>query len=548
MTSYSKKDLHRKDKQGVQAKDFRIEDEEIYSTLIRHKKLLSERNKNKGFQNLEHERKTNYYDDIASKPEIKEVLTKLCNELIITSKEIPSFAEPKIHDDRLRQLGFKKEVLEKVKENLDLNFSDFVRKMGLSGDGAWQKMYQFLKYGRKAWFIIYDNPTNPKKIHHFVEVDVNTLEPYYERGQRFWIHRPKSTTDIQQNVMGASNFLNNYSGDGTVLFDHEIIYLSWSDDMEENETTSYLEGLIKPYNMMRVIDETKIIWAVTNSTYRTMYSIPTQTQGRNRSEQTVSMTMELYKDDYNFDSYSGDVSVNGTTNLPMSKDIFLSNGDSGTPEVTVLGGEGFDMQNMEPNEYMKNKFYSSTMMPFNRFEKGGQDTWNYDPTSVYIEEIGFDKFKRKIQNIYGKILLIPLTYQLILEYPYLHNEPDLAENIYLDFNSDSELSMMIRQELLKAKFDFISEITDKLTIDTPDGDTIPWMPIEYAMKEYAGFTEEEIKYIDKLRLESIEKKLLMERKIKQTRAKFGLEIEFDEFNEDPDNPDGGGGDDLNFGF
>ncbi len=535
MTSYSKKVLDKKEGQG---KDFRLEDDEMYSTILRHSKLLRERNKNKGFKNLESSKRTSYLNDMASKPEIREVLTKMCNELIVTRENSTVFAEAKVRDLELKELGFKEKVIESINESLKINFNDFIKKLNMTRDGAWNIMYQFLKHGRKAWQIVYDNPQNPKKILHFVEMDVDTLEEIYDKGERFWIQTPKSTSDLQMGGIGLSSQMSSGVQNKTLFYDHQIIMIDWNSNLEETESTSYLEGLVKPYNMMRIMDETRIIWAVTNSTFRTMYSIPTANQGRHRAEQTVSTTMELYKDHYDFDSTSGDVTTNGRTNLQMSKDIFLSNGDTGTPEVTVLGGEGFDLQNIEPNIHFQKKFYRASGIPYARFEPNSAETWNVDPTATQREEMDFDRYKGKIREIYAKIILKPLIYQLVLDHPELHNEPDIAENIYIDFETNSLFGRMMKQEVLKAEFEFVEQIRNSLVTELASGESISMMPLEYILKEYLDYDDDKLKMIEEMRLKEIEKNLLLEKKILNIRNKYGLEEEFGEFGDEADG-DGG---------
>lgn len=523
-TAYSSKVLGKKE---TQAKDMRLEGDEMYSTVLRHSQLLAQRYRNKSYKYYDNTRKSEYLSHISSRPEIKEVLTKMCNELVVTHEDASVFAEPQIRDLKLKELGFKDSTITAVQDSLNNNFSDFYKKLGMSRSGSWKIMYEFLKEGKKAWEIIYDNPSNPKKILHFVEIDYNTLEMIYQDGERMWIHTPMSQSDIQNGGMWNSQIDTNTTGK-VLLYDHQIIHIDWNDGMIDSEHQSYMEQLIKPYNMMRIIDETRITWAVTNSTFRTLYSIPTANQGRNRSEQTVSTAMEMYKDHYSFDTYSGDVSVNGENNLMMSKDIFMSNGDNGQPEISVLGGEGFDLQSIEPNEMFQKKFYRASGMPNGRFDSGGQETWNLDPTSVYREEIEFGRYISNIREIFSNVLLKPLLYQLVLDIPELHNEPDIPENIFLSYTSYGIFTKLMEQEMLKVQFEFVEQIRNAAGTEMADGSTLPLIPMEFIFKEYGIFDDEKIKLIEKMRIEEVEKNLILEKKIKDTRKKYGIADDFEE--------------------
>ncbi len=523
-TSYSQKVLDRKE---VQAKDFRLEDDEFYSALNQHSKLLSQKYKNKSYKFLDTNKKNDYLDFMASRPEIKEALTKMCNELIVTTEDNNKFAEPKLRDIELEELGFEKKNISNISDSIKMSYNDFYKKMGMSRNGAWNHMYDFLKKGKKAWEIIYDNVENPKRILHFVEVDPNSLEMFYDNGERFWIHTPKSVSDLQQGQLWNSQ-LETQQHNKKTLYDHQIIYISWTEDMVNSEHMSYLEQLIKPYNMMRIIDETKIIWAVTNSTFRTLYSIPTANQGRNRSEQTVTDAMEMYKDHYNFDNYTGDISINGENNLMFAKDMFMSNGDSGSPEVTVQGGEGFDLSSIEPNEMFQKKFYRATNIPLGRFDSSSQETWNLDPTSIYREEMEFDRYKGMIRNIFGKSMIKPVLYQLVLDVPELHDEPDVPENVYLEYTSYSIFHKLMELEMLKVQFESVEQIRNSLTIEMGDGSALPMLPMKYIFKEYLGYDDDKLNFIEKMRLEELEDNLIIEKKIAETRKRYNIEPDFGE--------------------
>ena len=58
-----------------------------------------------------------------------------------------------------------------------------------------------------------------------------------------------------------------------ILFDSQIIYISYSkSDMVSR--ISYVERLIRSFNILRTMEATRIIWAVTNASYKTQYIIP----------------------------------------------------------------------------------------------------------------------------------------------------------------------------------------------------------------------------------------------------------------------------------
>lgn len=518
--SYSKKELS---KAEAQPKDLKVTDAELYSAMRRHGKLVELRNKNKSYQTLDSNTRQNYLEQMAGRPEIIEVLRKMCNELVVTHDDANTFAEIKVAEIKLEEYGFDEKTIAAVSKNVKDTFSDVYRWVGFSRTGAWNHMYDFLKQGKKAFHIIWDDPANPKLIMNMFEVDYDSLEEHYDDGQRFWIHTKKDFTayNTSNQWIGGNAAGQSLAANQVLLYDHQIVRVSWSEDKIDSPHTSYLEQLIKPYNFMRILDETKIVWAVTNATFRTHYAIPTSNQGRNRSEQTVSEFIDMYKDKFTLDAVSGDVTVNGENNLMFNKDHFTAKGDSGDPEITTLGGDGPDMQTMEPNEYMAKKYYRASGMPLSRFDPSSSDAWNLDPTSIYREEIDFGRYLAQIREIFSMIIIKPVLFQLAASIPELHDEPQIAECIFLKYTSYSRFTRMMEQEMMKAEFEFVKTIRDSLTMQIGD-EEIPLLPMNFILKKYLDYDEETLKNIDQHRDDELVHTIKIEARRMALRKEYGL--------------------------
>jgi len=80
----------------------------------------------------------------------------------------------------------------------------------------------------------------------------------------------------------------------------------------------------KIINFFKSLFKRKSVDADTNEYQKyTKFVIPTNGMSKSQAKESVAKLMQSYKEDVNFDSESGEITVNGKPNIPFSKQIWI---------------------------------------------------------------------------------------------------------------------------------------------------------------------------------------------------------------------------------
>src|SRR5690606_13660135 len=110
-------------------------------------------------------------------------------------------------------------------------------------------------------------------------------------------------------------------------------------------------NLERSFNVYRLMERSRIAWAVNNSQFRMIANIPTKGQGYNKSIQTLRSAMNKYAEKAEYNDDQGVVTVNGSPSRAINKELWTSETTSGKPEFTTVGGDGPEIQDMGPVMY-----------------------------------------------------------------------------------------------------------------------------------------------------------------------------------------------------
>jgi hypothetical protein len=107
-----------------------------------------------------------------------------------------------------------------------------------------------------------------------------------------------------------------------LLLDAQIIYISYSNNQDYTET-SYVEPLIRPYNQLKLLEQTKILYNINQAAIYKKFVIPIGGLSRNAAEQQIAQLMSEYHEDIQWEDDLGIVKINGSSNIPHSKDYWF---------------------------------------------------------------------------------------------------------------------------------------------------------------------------------------------------------------------------------
>ena len=471
-------------KQNIEAEpsDARYLPDEIYSQMLLQKmseSTYTKRGQSAKFFSLEPYTKRKRLQSMSSYDMLDEVLTKITDEIIVdgTQSEYPITID--IDRIALEKNKLKADFIDKFEKRANDIFNTMYNLYGFRDTGStyslWNTVYEFLIEGKRAYTIVYDDPEKPKNIIAIVEIDPLDLEYFHKDGKKYWIHRKKLANDRQNKI---------------VLYDNQVIFIDWSDS-KANARFSYLEQLVRSFNNTRIIDETRLIWSITNAMFRSVFNIPTGGLSRIKAATTVATEMQRYHDDINYDSDTGELFTNGNPNMKFFKEYWFADGDQGTPEVSTVGGDGPDLNDSDMNDYFNRKFYRNSRVPYSRFDATASETWNLDARSQLREEITFGRFINRIRQILNPLFLKPVLIQLAMEFPEIKDDSNILNAVKIRYESYSIFEELLQLNVLQEKIQFIEQMREALVRRDADGDDIPFFSMKWLVEKYLPEIDEE---------------------------------------------------------
>lgn len=427
----------------------------------------------RGYFNLSEEnyqKKKEQLRKFALQDEIEEILDIICEESIVFD------SGNKFANIKLNYKADQKIIDEFTEEyNKIYNYFGFYDTIQVT-----DYFRKWLIDGFLAFEIVYNEAQT--EIIGFVELDPAALTSGID-----------PSTNEQIWYVNQGNGVIGQSSQPRILYDSQIIYIPYAKaDMVSR--ISYVERLIRSFNILRTMEATRIIWAVTNASYKTQYIIPVGSVQSPRGRQTLAQAMANYKELVDFDWDSGEIRTNGRPMMQFYKDIFMASEGGETPQIQNLGGDGPEISDTETLKYFRDKLRQASKIPFSRFEKEqGEGTYSLTADGIAREEIRFSKFISRLRSKFQEILVKPVYIQMCLKHDSIMTDPNFRTNLGLEYYKDSVFEENKEIELLQKKSDFISSIMNSLTEQDAEGNDKPYFDIDFLIREYLGLSDEKLK-------------------------------------------------------
>ena len=452
-----------------------------------------------------------YLRQFALNPEIEFILDTVCDEAIVYDDK--NFFSYFVNTD-IR--GLDEGIEEKIQERYKEIYNLFGFNEGIS---AWHFFRQFLVDGILAFEIIFDQ--RGKNIIGFKELDPSSLLPSVEKQldgsfNEIWIQYPDNPALTRK------------------LYDSQIIYISYA---KGNTITrvSYVERLIRSFNLLRIMEHTRVIWNVMNSSYRMTMTVPIGTKSPQKAKQSLAELMSIYKEDIRLDSDSGELFINGRPNIQFFKNYLMPSTPNGTPDIQPLSGSGdaTPFSDLKALGYFADKLKLDSKIPYSRFDRedrGTQGTFSGNAEGLDQEEIRFFKFITRLRSIFQDIMLKPLWVQFSLDNPKYQKDFMVKSQFGLDYVKDNSFAEIRYMEILNARKEQVNKISSLM-----DADGKPYFSLRYVLDRYLGMTDEDKLANEnaKIKAEKRKKKEEEENKKKKGSEDTGSE-EVEEPEIDPD--------------
>jgi hypothetical protein len=411
--------------------------------------------------------KRNFLRKFSLNGEIEFILDTVTDEAVVYDEK-NYFAYPEIKN---------LDVSDKVKDKLMENFYRIYHLFNFQESIlAWQVFRQLLIDGFLAYEIIYDS--RGKQVIGFKELDATSLQPMVEKVgendfQQVWVQYPKNPQMTRK------------------LKNEQVIYISYAKGNSISRV-SYVERLVRSYNILKIMENSRIIWNVMNASYRLKFVIPIGTQSPQKAMQTLGQIMSYHKEEISINDNSGELTVNGRPKIQFYKNYLFPEKDGVSPTIETLNAAGPDFNIMDNVLYFFNKLKQDSKIPYARFAyRGGTPANNQiSIDSLERDEIRFEKFLSRLRSIYQEIIVKPLYIQMCLDYPELVKDRSFKTNLGINFVRESEFNDLVELANLVKRGDFIKSLADmKVKVGEEEQ---PYFDKDFLVQRFLGLTPEQI--------------------------------------------------------
>ena len=252
---------------------------------------------------------------------------------------------------------------------------------------------------------------------------------------------------------------------------------------------SYVENLIRPYNQLKMLEQTRLLYNINQAAIYKKFIIPTNGLTRQQAEQQIYELMSEYHEDVQWDDTMGTVTINGSTNIPHSKDFWFPNSDLGTPTVEIMATQGTDLNEDTMLQWFFKILKRASKLPFSRFDEdsGGGNIYN-DSAEITRDEIKFQNFIKRLRTVYKEIVIKPLKIQMIMDFPELKDDNLFHTSMQIIFNSNELFEEWKYLNNLQKR----AEIASTLSSNLQDAEQKPYLHIEWIMRKIMKFTDADI--------------------------------------------------------
>lgn len=437
--------------------------DDIYSAFAALSLTDTSLKKNISFFDKNYSKKREQLRTFAVQDEIEEILDVITDEAIVFDES-----------NYMAYSEYNGQISKSIEEEIGDVYNNIYNYFGFNDNAsAWNYFRKWLIDGYLAFEIVYNDKQT--EIIGFKELDPISLMPGLDTdsGKKVWVQ---------------------YKGQGAKerkLWDSQIIYLSYS-QINSPQRISYVERLIRSFNLLRIMETTRIIWAVTNASFKTQFTIPVGGKSKTRAKQSLAQLMNNYRETVDFDYESGEIQTNGKPMMPFNKEYWLPSKDGETPEISTIGGDGPDLGDTESLKYFADKLKVASKIPFSRFDKDSPSTYDMEASGMLREEIKFGKFISRLRSIWQEILVKPLYVQMCLNHPELKNDVAFKAGLGLKFVKDNVFEELKEMELQNKRVDFIGNLKTQLSIMDAEMTEIPYFDLGWLIKRYGGFTQDDL--------------------------------------------------------
>lgn len=432
------------------------------------------------------------YRELALQPDVDEAIQEIANEAIITDEFKQTVAivldEVETSDAIKNKMRDEFEHILKLLKFKSDGYGLF-RKWYIDGKLFMHKVVDKNNLKKGIVEIIDIDPMNIKMVRELKKKREGMVELYdLQQTEEYYLYSQSPFTGGKKGAAAS----NPATGKNALKVSKEsITYVpSGLVDSEAKIVLSYLYKSIKPYNNLKLLEDSVVVYRVSRAPERRIFYVDVGNLPKGKAEQYLKDVINRFKNKIVYDVTKG--TVNSRKKFQsMMEDYWLPRreGGKGTEVTTLPGGE--NLGELGDVEYFKNKLYKSLNVPLSRFQQDGA-AFNIGRTSeITRDEIKFSKFINRLRKKFSTLFNDLLRTQLILKNIITADEwEEWRELISYDFLEDNYFQELKDSEILRERLETLEMIQRTEIVGK-------YYSHDYVRRNILMQTEEEIKDEDK---------------------------------------------------
>lgn len=432
---------------------------------------------------------THIYRTMALQQEVDEGIQEIINEAIISDELRPSVSIA------LNNVDLSDNIKEKISDEFELvlkllNFKNkgynLFNRWYVDGKLIFHKVIDGTKVSEGITTIVPIDPLHVKLIREIKikrdsksgELDLYDLDDMNE----YFIYskQPLNSKDNAQSV----------NKNGIKISKDAITYCT-SGVMDESGkiVLSNLYKAIKPWNNLKLMEDSLVIYRVTRAPERRAFYVDVGNLPKGKAEQYLKDIMNRFKNKIVYDASTGTV-TNQKKYHAMIEDYWLPRREGGRgTEVTTLQG-GQQLGEIDDTKYFKDKLYRALNVPLSRFQQESSGFSLGRTTEITRDEVKFSKFISRMRKRFSFIFDDILKTQLVLKKIITEDEwADIVDDIGYSFLEDNFFAEMKEVEITRERMETLQQMQTNQVVGT-------YYSHDYIRQNILKQTEEEIKEED----------------------------------------------------
>ena len=429
----------------------------------------------------------NYRNDLmifAENYEIKKAVRIVSNETCIIDTEINKYPVfPKINmtlveEDKIQTANAIQDYLDKI------FYPKVYQWYGFKDEGLLDKIKEYLIAGKLAYEIIYDSLNHPKEIIGFIPIDPSTLQKFRANGQTWYVQRPMVNTGSTQE---------------RILHENQVILCEWNE--YDFGFVSYVDQLRRPFNVMRSMETSKVLWFAAKSQVRMHIKLALGDVTRPEAIQKLTESKNQYINQFQFQD-DGTVTFNNSPNNSGYREFFTAEtAQSGSPEIEEVNSTGPDLTETDSLGYWSRLFWTYTDIPLDRIDYNQSDGWGFtDVNGLRKVEINFAKFITSIRKVLNQLFIKPIIIQLTLKEVEVGVDLSLLDTIKMEWVAFNNYQQLAELEVMNKRVELAMNMSNFTDWTDASGNPRKPIPIQWIIETYLGFTKEQLDSIERARI------------------------------------------------